>query len=326
MTTMMNKQFELVIVGHLTIDIIKFGEQERRELGGPPAYAMVGPALGLKKIGIVSRVGKEFPQEYYNLLATSGLNLDGLMQNGETTQFTNIYSEDGERTQRVDAVAGGLTCNDIPATYWDTEWMHISPVIGEIESSIITEAKKRDVKVSVDVQGFVRARQAQDTQIFGCKWKDFSVHATMIDILKADIQELCQLAQKSNFQAAAEAVHQMGVPLILITRGYKGAFLSHNETLLKIPAIPPQSIVDHTGSGDVFAISFLVEYLRTHRPLWSAFFAAAGASFNIETPGPSRFPKFDKVMERLRNFLALSKNHHYTDLLLSEQGPFDCPL
>jgi sugar/nucleoside kinase (ribokinase family) len=323
---MTDKQFDLIVVGHLTIDLIKFGEIERKEMGGPPAYAMAGTTLGLKNIGIVSRVGRDFPQPYYDRLVDSGLNLNGLLRNGETTQFTNIYDQEGGRTQRVDAVAGRLMTKDVPASYWDTEWIHISPVISEIDSSLIPEAKKHDIKVSVDVQGFVRTRKDQDTEIIGCAWETFHEHAAMIDVLKADTHELCQLAQESTFEKAAKIIHSMGVPIILITRGQKGSFLSTNERLHKIPAITAKIVRDLTGSGDVFSIGFLTEFHRTQRPLWSAFFAASAASFNVETEGPTDFPSHDAVTTRLRQFLALPEYRAHTEKLISESGPFECPL
>ena len=323
---MTDKQFDLIVVGHLTIDQIKFGDMERTEMGGPPAYAMAGPALGMKNIGIVARVGKDFPQTYYNRLVASGLNLKGLVRNKETTQFTNIYDDEGDRTQRVETVAGRLTSKDIPVSYWDTEWIHISPVIGETDSSLIPDAKKHDIKVSVDVQGFVRTRRDQATEIMGCTWETFHEHAALIDVLKADTHELCQLAQESTFEEAAKVIHAMGVPIILITRGQKGSFLSIEEGLYKIPAITAKIIRDHTGSGDVFSIGFLTEFQRTQRPLWSAYFAASTASFNVETEGPTNFPSHDAVITRLRKFLAHTEQRAHTEKLISEPGPFECPL
>ncbi|MFX1318219.1 MAG: carbohydrate kinase family protein [Promethearchaeota archaeon] len=320
------KRFDLVIVGHLTIDLMKSGDKEHTEMGGPPAYAMVGPALGLKNVGIVSRIGRDFPPAYYDRLVCSGLNLEGLRQNKHTTHFTNTYNELGDRTQRVDAVSDPLTSEDFPNTYWNTLWMHISPVIGEVDSSIIPKAKSRGIQVSVDVQGFIRTRKNKDTEIISCEWEKFSELAAYIDALKVDSQELRQLTHQSDTRTAAQSVHKMGVPLILITRGYKGAHLSYGDNYYDIPAIEPQHIVDHTGSGDVFSISFLVELQRTQRPLWSAFFASAAASYNLETPGPTNFPSYEQVITRLRGFLALQENRQHTEKLLNEPGSTECPL
>lgn len=325
-TTMIDTQFNLVVIGHLTVDLIELGHTQRYEMGGPPAYAMVALALGLNKVGIVSRIGKTFPQDYFDTLTASGLNLDGLMQNETTTQFTNTYTEEGNRTQHADVVAKPICSQDVPVSYWDTKWMHISPVLHEVESSIITQAKEHEVMVSVDAQGFVRTRADPDNRIISCQWTGFPELAPHIDILKADIEEICQLAQKSTFQDAVKAVYAMGCPLILITHGQQGSFLYHDDHLYEIPAITPEIVVDHTGSGDVFAISYLTEFQHTQRPLWSAFFASACASFNVETPGPTSFPSHEDVVHRLRGFLALPTNRTFTELLFNEPGPRDCPL
>jgi ribokinase len=178
----------------------------------------------------------------------------------------------------------------------------------------------------VDVQGFVRKRENEDTLIISCEWDEFSELASYIDILKADTHELLRLTQESDTRTATMRVHQYGVPLILITRGYKGAYLSHGEAFYKIPAIEPQRLIDHTGSGDVFSISFLVEFQRTQRPQWSSFFASATASYNLETPGPTDFPSYEQVINRLRGFLALPENRQYSEQLLNEPGPSECPL
>ncbi|MFX1301685.1 MAG: carbohydrate kinase family protein, partial [Promethearchaeota archaeon] len=214
-----------------------------------------------------------------------------------------------------------------PAHFWNSQWMHISPVLQEVESSIITKAKQRGAYVSVDVQGYVRKRTSeQDYRISPSQWQSFPAVAKDIDVLKADLDEICYLTQQSTFEKGAKVAHEMGCGLILITRGQEGSFLYSNDQLYEIPALPPAIIVDHTGSGDVYAISFSIEFQRTKRPLWSAFFAASSASFNVETPGPTHFPSSKEVTNRLRSFLSDSAQQKNVELLLNETGPFDCPL
>ncbi|MFX1342451.1 MAG: hypothetical protein ACFFAL_07100, partial [Promethearchaeota archaeon] len=97
----MTKRFNLVVVGNLTIDRIMFDEEERQEMGGPPAYAMVAPALGAEKVGIVSNVGSNFPKSYLLHLTEAGLDISGITHQKDTTQFVNKYNKDGTRTQEV---------------------------------------------------------------------------------------------------------------------------------------------------------------------------------------------------------------------------------
>lgn len=321
------KKFDLVIVGHITIDRIERGERQWFEMGGPPAYAMVALALGIERAGIVSRIGLDFPNEYYEIIRNSGLNLEGLIQNHTTTQFVNRYTEGGDRTQEAKHIASPIMTKDIPASYWDTTWMHLSPVLQEVDSSIILKAKQGGVRVSIDAQGFIRRRiSKQDPRITACQWDTFPEVAPSIDVLKADIDEICHLTQQPTVEEAVKAAYKAGCNLILITRGQMGSYLYYENKLSEIPPIPSHKIADYTGSGDVFAISFLTEFQRTERPLWSAFFASSSASFNIETAGPTNFPSHEEVTQRLRVFLTKSNNQRFMDLLLDETGPMDCLL
>lgn len=321
------QRFELVVIGHITVDQIEMGTQTRYGMGGPPAYAMVAPALGMKHVGIVARIGKDFPEEYLDRLRASGLNLSGVLNAPTNTLFVNRYDMKGNRMQQAPRVADSITVEDIPTTHWKTLWMHLSPVLREVDSRIISEAHRRGLKVSVDIQGFIRNRlSVQEPDIIPCRWEMFPEIAAEIDVLKAEVSEICQLTQQTSVHDAARLVQEAGCPLVLITKGQRGSFIYLQDSLHEVPAIPSQAVVDFTGSGDVFSISFLVEMERTSRPIWSAYFASTVASFNIETPGPTDFPTTQTVNQRLQKFLQLPRNRNHLKLILEEPGPGDCPI
>jgi sugar/nucleoside kinase (ribokinase family) len=288
---------------------------------------MVAPALGMKQVAIVSRIGADFPPEYLQMLRSSGLHLSGVLNAPKNTLFINRYDAKGNRTQQAPHVAEPIIREDIPTSHWNTTWMHLSPILREVDSQIIHEAKCKGVKVSVDVQGFIRDRfSAQKPDIIPCRWEQFPEIAAHIDVLKADVSEICQLTQQTSFHDAASLVREAGCPLVLITQGQRGAFIYQEDLVHEVPAIPSQTVLDFTGSGDVFAISFLFELERTGRPIWSAFFASTVASFSIETHGPTGFPTAQMVTQRLQRFLRLPGNQHYLELILKEPGPGACPV
>jgi sugar/nucleoside kinase (ribokinase family) len=319
--------YDVVVVGHLTMDVNVVGGRRLVELGGPPAYAMCLPALGLRRVGIVSCVGDDFPLSYLRRLEKAGLDLIGLRRGRATTHFLNEYSDDGRRTQEVTAVADPIRISDVPGTLWRAQWLHVSPVLQEVDSAIITAAKQRRAKVSVDIQGFVRRIKPDDKKrIEACSWKGYSRIARHIDVLKCDVEEIRQLTGLFDLTEAAASCHKAGSNFVLITDGIRGSYVSYAGTIHRVPAIPPRKTVDHTGCGDVYAMSFLVEYERSQRPLWSAYFAAASASFNVETPGAAGFPNYDEVAKRLRTCLSKSEHRSDAELLVDERGPTPCPL
>ena len=83
---------EIVVVGHLSRDLIITPETRRELLGGGTAYAMLSPKIGAFGSGIISRVGSDFDESYKISLIASGLNLTGLHYEGShTTRFVNEY-------------------------------------------------------------------------------------------------------------------------------------------------------------------------------------------------------------------------------------------
>jgi sugar/nucleoside kinase (ribokinase family) len=319
------RRYDLVVVGHLTMDVNVMEGRRLVELGGPPAYAMCVPALGMHRVGIASRVGNDFPQIYFRRLNKAGLDLSGLQRGTATTHFLNEYNEDGHRTQEVTAVADPIHVADIPNAFWHTQWVHASPVLQEVDPAIIETAKQHHAKVSVDIQGFLRRiKMNERKRIEACSWDNFAQAARYIDILKCDVEELRQLTGITDIAEAAASAHKAGSNLVLVTDGIRGSYVYNGTAVFSVPAIPPRKTVDHTGSGDVYAMSFLVEYSRTRRVLWSAYFAAASASFNVETPGARQFPSYRQVTRRLRGYLRMPEHRNDVERLTEESESSSC--
>jgi sugar/nucleoside kinase (ribokinase family) len=79
----------------------------------------------------------------------------------------------------------------------------------------------------------------------------------------------------------------------------------------RIPAYQT-TVVDRTGSGDVFSSAFAIRYFETKNALESGLFATAAASFVIEDFGTKNIAERNKVEERFK----MLKNSH--NLLLGE--------
>jgi len=104
----------------------------------------------------------------------------------------------------------------------------------------------------------------------------------------------------STQKSAIKAVHDCGVETVIVTLGMKGALLSLEETVYKIPAYKPDKIVDPTGAGDVFIGGFLVEYMRGETLLWCACVGSAVASLVVEAAGPTHMGNKTEIYRRAR--------------------------
>jgi sugar/nucleoside kinase (ribokinase family) len=74
------------------------------------------------------------------------------------------------------------------------------------------------------------------------------------------------------------------VPMVVLTRGWRGAELLTREGVLPVPTRPSEEVAA-TGAGAVFAAAFLIGYTETSDPEQAAAFACCVASCCLEAPG-----------------------------------------
>ncbi len=290
---------EIVVVGHLSRDLLVTPEIRRETLGGGTAYAMLAPAIGAHGAGIVSRVGRDFEQEYIDALRNSGLDLTGLHMSGPvTTRFVNEYDEHGERTQRIEALAPSLSDKDLLPSHNDTSVVHFCPLTAdEIHTSCFEAMASKEVLVSLDVQGFLRPSRLGPVE--PTEWKDPERVLRHVDILKADEEEILLGMQAETEERAVEKALRYGPEIVIVTREQRGSTIFLRDSHVDIPAVFGEWLVDETGAGDTYMVGFLIEYVRSGNVERAGLFGATCASFNLEHVGPYKMPTREQVEERM---------------------------
>lgn len=87
------------------------------------------------------------------------------------------------------------------------------------------------------------------------------IDAGRIDILFANEAEIRELAGEESFDAAVETTARK-VPMLVVTRGDKGAVAVAGSARAEGMAEPIKRLVDTTGAGDLFAAGFLAGQAR----------------------------------------------------------------
>lgn len=297
--------FDLTVIGHYTIDRIMVGEVEPKPmLGGSPTYTSLAARRMGATVAVISKVGRDFPDEYIVWLSRNGIDLTGLARvNTPTTRFISKY-ENEERVLQLKSVCNPILPEDIPVDL-ETRCIHLGPVAGEIPAETVSHAAKITQVVSLDPQGFVRRFDSE-----GYVSDQERLDATLlrhIDILKASEGELKIAMGIDDLWKAAETAAQLGPDIVIITQGVKGALMLHNHARYEIPAYPPSVIIDPTGAGDAFIGAFMAEYVRGEDPSWCAAVGSATSSFVVEGIGPSSFGSKDDVLERAKQTFQLIK-------------------
>ncbi|MCD6248332.1 MAG: hypothetical protein J7J17_02665 [Hadesarchaea archaeon] len=296
----MEEILDAVVVGHVTIDVnsLPWGVMGNM-LGGAPTYAGLTLTTLGKRVGIVAKVGSDFPERFSFVYSKLGLDTEGIITGGEeTTTFENIYDEKGNREQRCKVLPSKISPDEVPEIYKDARSFYVSPIAGEVTLELLKSLKRKHNLVMLDPQGFFREIDGEG-RIQNREPPNLEDLLKNVDIVKIGKEELETLAKAP--ENLLEELRDMGPRIAIATHGKDGCMVLSDEGLTKVKSLGVAAR-DPTGAGDVFGAAFLSRYLDTHNAAESAKFASAAAGLKIEYRGPIGFPTEDEVlkaMERL---------------------------
>ncbi len=77
-----------------------------------------------------------------------------------------------------------------------------------------------------------------------------------VDVLFANEAEVMSLTRVASFEEAVEAIAGC-CPIAALTRGPLGSVVVEADSVIEVPAVPVEEVVDTTGAGDLYAAGFL---------------------------------------------------------------------
>jgi len=267
-----------MVAGFITIDTIQLSLRQVTSVGGPPCYAgLICSRFGLD-VTALTKVGNDFPDEQAVWLARNGIMIKASDRSVSkpTTRF-RIANSSGSRSLVLIS-----RCEDIsqsqfpPGVRYDASL--ISPVAGEVSTSLLTEISSRSDFTFMDPQGFVRSF-APDGAVSSGMPRDRSI-LSKVDALKMDTQEAQALTGRSNPREALQKIASVGVRKAIVTRGAESCFVLDGSRIYEI-SVPQAQVVDTTGAGDILSGATLGWYLKTRDFLRSACFGVAASSLSL---------------------------------------------
>lgn len=282
---------EVVLIGHIVIDTIVRGTRRWQNLGGTVVYGAFAALRHEAKPSIVSKVGEDFPDEYFLFLSRNGIDLSHVrvVRGMRTTRFKLTY-KDSERELTLQSRAEDITAYDVELINLDGKIVVAGPVIGELAPSILESIHSRAALTAVDLQGYLRTAKVKGE--VKLSRSEAAVKALEnADIVHADAEEASVLTSLEPPSAAAW-IASRGPKAALVTMGSAGAYVATTDKVLYVPSFEPSQVVDTTGAGDIFLTVFTVEYARGAPLEEAAAMAAAAVSFRVERQG------FDSLRER----------------------------
>ncbi len=265
---------EYLIIGHITKDQVDQGYR----LGGSAVYSAVLANRMGARVALFTAGAEDLPLEILE-----GIQLFNQPGPGTTT-FKNEYQASG-RVQTLLERASDLDLNLLPPTWRSAKIVHLAPVAGEIPLS--AGASFPESVLGYSLQGWMRdwdsAGQISPAPLPEAHLPDREDAAAFLSI------------EDLGYNRSALAGILKRFPLVLFTKGDRGAELHQNRSKAEISPVPARE-VDPTGAGDIFAAAFLVAWvLQGRSPLQAAELANRLAAASVERVGPEGVPAEEEI-------------------------------
>lgn len=260
----MNLFPRMILIGHVGYDDV---ETERTKItlkGGAAYYSAVGASLYARGVGLVTRVGFDYPLSNLEKLKinTKGVTL---IKERPSDRFACKYHTKHAYEREIIAtlnVGGDINFADIPKNYLKAKFIHLSTMPPSQQLEIISSIRKKSKALtSVDTGSeFIRRHPLLLKRIF-----------QMVDFVFIDELEL-------------KALGSFPYKNLIVKLGEKGCLAKIGERQYKIPA-PPVPMVDKTGAGDLLNGVFLGSYSEGNNIAKALYEAVKIASQKVTTYG-----------------------------------------
>lgn len=293
-------RYDLVGVGNPVYDTIITPRMktDRRVLSGCSTNAcLAAKRLGIERVGLVGCIGRDLLQRFSEDMTHYGVEA-AVTESAESGGFHLVYNEDGNRTLDVLGVAGAISPKDFPERFLDSKFILIGPVLGEVNLELIQYIRRSSAAMLfLDPQGLIR-RIGRDKRIeHTCNVGEFKKVVDLVDFVKPNEYEIETITSAGDPVLGLLKLKKLGTAVPIVTLAERGSLLPVDDRLYRIPSYATDAI-DPTGAGDVYAGSFMREYMRTQNLVESALFASAAASIKVEQSGPDFQLRLNDVLKR----------------------------
>ncbi len=289
---------DIVTIGHTSIDHVEIGGSAKKQLGGAAVYsAMAAKIFG--KVGIVSRVGRDFPPSFLKILTEANISTTGIRKiNGKSTFFEIEYRDGGAAHYKDFKLNAGrnISAKDIPLSFLKAKGFHIAPMNPGKQGRIVDFLRTNTFAiVSLNTyMGYAKPHKKALLNLMG-----------KVDIFSINDDEAMMLSDAKTFEHALKKLKKTAHNNVIITMGVFGSIVLSDGEINFFPAVYQEKIVDLTGCGDSFAGSFLSAYIKTGDTSKAANMANSVAGLNAtDWKYKAIKPLEFKSLERFQLFIA----------------------
>jgi sugar/nucleoside kinase (ribokinase family) len=309
---------EFACVGGLREDyaLLPSGEARLRELGGSAVYAGAGAKVWVRAVGLVARVGTNYPAAWLAKLQERGLDTEGvkIVPGAQDTRAFYAYLSLEARAETDPAAQfarvglplpaelagyvppsgqlpdkdkfGPLTVRpgDVPLSYLHAHGFHFAPDEFVVHNTLPVMMRHQGISYLTCDPG-----QRYMQPPFADEVRHLVRGLDAFLPSEAEVRAFFAAAPGAppiDLWQAAEAFGAMGTKVVVVKSGTRGQLVYDAEAKRKwhVPAYPAKA-KDVTGAGDAYCGGFLVGLVQTHDPVEAAVRGAVSASIVIEGKG-----------------------------------------
>lgn len=301
---------QFLVFGHLTREYLMpaLGQPRLDVAGGDLLYAAAGLRVWESDIGLVGRVGDDYPRAWLNDCKRRGFDTKGvkiLPQQLDVREFIS-YTESFEANdvnpitqfarrgmtfpktllgyqpyeERVREETGRLIVTDIPEEYTSARAALICPMDLTTQNQLIAGLKRGQTHTFI--------LDPLRTTMTSKSKRELPALLNGVTALLLSQEEMRNLfwGETHDLWEMADAVSQYGCEYVVIKCGAQGQllYIASNKRKVEIPAYPAR-IADPTGAGYAFDGGFLAGYCKNYDPLEGVFYGSVSASLKLEGSG-----------------------------------------
>ena len=252
---------DLLAIGEILIDLTQEGQEEgigrfAAYPGGAPANVAVAAARLGAKAGFIGKVGRDgFGRLLCRTLLDHGVDASHLAVDALPTTLAVVsVDEAGDRSfsfyrgadgNLMDADISDAVLREAKICYFGSVSMTVSPA----REAILSAARR------AKAQGCLLA---YDPNYRESLWESEKAAVTemkkllpLTDILKVSEEEFALLTGTADLEMGSRALTALGISLVLVTLGEKGAFYRFGEKTGRVAGVPCV-VGDTNGAGDSF--------------------------------------------------------------------------
>lgn len=291
----------IAVVGALGFDDIETPQGGVQQvLGGSATYVAAAAAL-LAPVSIVSVVGDDFPERWWEAMQDRGIDLESVQRvAGATFQWGCRYHANLEDRDTLFTRPGTFASTDVRVGSSAAEATYVFLTAGDPRQNLTALSgfgARRITMLDTIEREIVEERTALLESVG---------HANIVSINAAEAALLVPEAGTPGVDTADRAhefLQRHGATTLLLKRGPAGVEIRDGDRRGRVEAVRDVRVVDPTGAGDAFAGGVL-SALDRGAPLEDAVrWGCAVASITVEAFGPQRLLETtrEEVSERGRS-------------------------